>query len=87
MSKGEKIPSSVSPQAVTLAVRPWQQIGIDAVGPLPKTHRGNEYIIDVVCHFTRFIEGWPAPSIDMIWMSFKAVLTEWYVDMVYLKEW
>ena len=71
--KVKRTPVSVLPQAVTLAVRPWQQIGIDAVGPLPKTHRENEYIIDVVCHFTRFVEGWPAPSIDMISIS-KAVI-------------
>ena len=43
------------------------------VGPLPITHRGNQYIIDVVCHFTRFVEGWPAPEIDMISIS-KAVI-------------
>ena len=71
--KVKRGPVIVCPQTVTLATRPWQQIGIDAVGPLPITHRGNQYIIDVVCHFTRYVEGWPAPEIDMISIS-KAVI-------------
>ena len=65
--------TTISPQAVRLAVRPWQQLGIDAVGPLPKTHNNNEYIIDVVDHFTRYVEGWAAPEINMIDISKKLI--------------
>jgi transposase InsO family protein len=59
-------PSHVSPRPVHLPTRPWQILAIDAVGPLPKTKRGNEYIIDVVCCFTHYVEGWAVPSIDMV---------------------
>ena len=61
------------PQAVRLAVRPWQQIAIDAVGPLPVTKNNNQYIIDVVDHFTRYIEGWAVPEIDMASIA-KAII-------------
>lgn len=57
----------------TPATRPWQIIGIDVVGPLPTTNKGNVYIVDCVCHFTRYVEGWAVPSIDMISIA-KAVI-------------
>jgi hypothetical protein len=61
------------PMSVRLATRPWQQIGIDVTGPLPVTSRNNEYIVDVVCHFTRYVEGWAVPEINMVTIA-KAVI-------------
>jgi hypothetical protein len=66
-------PPHVAPRAVRLPTRPWQILAIDAVGPLPKTKKGNEYIIDVVCCFTHYVEGWAAPGIDMVSIS-RAVI-------------
>lgn len=66
-------PTHVAPQAVKLPTRPFQIIGIDAVGPLPTTKKGNQYVIDCVCHFIRFVEGWAVPSIDMVSIS-RAVI-------------
>jgi transposase InsO family protein len=40
---------NVSPQ------RPWQYVGIDVVGPLPRTNEGFEYLLTCVDWFT----GWP----------------------------
>jgi hypothetical protein len=38
---------------------PWQQIGIDITGPFPTTSRGNQYILVVMDHFTRWAEAFP----------------------------
>ena len=35
---------------------------IDLVGPLPKTDRGNIYIVSAIDHFTKWAEAAPLPS-------------------------
>jgi transposase InsO family protein len=42
---------------VSIASRPFQHIGVDIVGPLPTTRRGNVYILTIVDHFTRWAEA------------------------------
>ena len=34
--------------------RPWQKVAIDLVGPLPRTKRGNQWILVLSNHFTRW---------------------------------
>ncbi|CAF1183413.1 unnamed protein product [Didymodactylos carnosus] len=41
---------------------PWYTIGIDITGPLPRTKRGNEYILVVVDYFTKWVELFPSPN-------------------------
>ncbi|CAF5213997.1 unnamed protein product, partial [Rotaria magnacalcarata] len=38
---------------------PWNTLGIDITGPLPKTRRGNIYILVVIDYFTKWIELFP----------------------------
>ena len=38
------------------------QIGIDLVGPLPMTSRGNKYIITLVDYFSKWPEAEPLPD-------------------------
>ncbi|CAF1387294.1 unnamed protein product, partial [Didymodactylos carnosus] len=38
---------------------PWHTIGVDLTGPLPKTPRGNTYILVVVDYFTKWAEFFP----------------------------
>jgi hypothetical protein len=40
---------------------PFYQIGIDFVGPLPKTEQGNKYIIVAMDYFTKWPEARPVP--------------------------
>ena len=40
----------------------WNQIGIDIVGPLPETVRGNKYIITVTDYFSKWPEAGPLPD-------------------------
>lgn len=50
----------------------WKQIGIDLVGPLPETERGNKYIITGTDHFSK----WPnaAPLQDKTALSVAVFL-------------
>ena len=36
------------------AGRPWQKLAVDLVGPMPVTHRGNQWILVLTDHFTRW---------------------------------
>ncbi|CAF5188296.1 unnamed protein product, partial [Rotaria sp. Silwood1] len=42
---------------------PWHTVGIDITGPLPKTRRGNRFILVVVDYFTKWVELFPLQSI------------------------
>lgn len=40
----------------------WHRIGIDLVGPLPETSRGNKYLITCTCYFSKWPEAAPLKS-------------------------
>lgn len=42
---------------------PWNTVGIDLTGPLPKTRRGNIYILVVIDYFTKWVELFPLANI------------------------
>ena len=39
-----------------------ERIAIDVVGPLPKTERGNVYILSVTDYFTKLVQGYEMPD-------------------------
>lgn len=41
---------------------PIDRIGIDVIGPLPKTKRGNRFLLVIGDHFTRWMEVYPLPD-------------------------
>lgn len=41
---------------------PMQRIHIVIVGPLPRTRRGNRYIVTVQCSFTKWVEAFAIPN-------------------------
>ena len=45
-----------------MAGRPWQLVAIDLVGPMPKTKDGNQWILVVSDHFTRWCDGLAIPD-------------------------
>lgn len=57
-------PNQVVPQAPLIPIpvlgKPFEQILIDCVGPLPKTRSGNSYLLMLICRSTRFPEAIPS---------------------------
>ena len=51
-------------QPLPVPLQPFDTIGIDFVGPFPKTQRGNDYICTVVCHLTGFTHLIPCRKDD-----------------------
>lgn len=43
----------------TPVTRPFQKVALDIVGPLPKTHAGNQYIFTFQDHFSKYPEAFP----------------------------
>ncbi len=41
---------------------PWDTLAIDYIGPLPKTARGNKYILVMTDHFTKYVEVVAVPN-------------------------
>ncbi|XP_066946102.1 uncharacterized protein [Macrobrachium rosenbergii] len=61
-------PNEVIPPAPlkTIAIphEPFSKVVIDCVGPLPKTRKGNQYLLTVMCPTTRFPIAIPLPNIS-----------------------
>ena len=47
----------------------WKQIGIDLVGPLPCSDKGNKYIIVVTDYFTKWPEACASPTKEAIYVA------------------
>ena len=41
---------------------PLDRVGIDILGPLPLTQRGNKYILVATDYFTKWVEAFPVPD-------------------------
>ena len=41
---------------------PMERVALDIMGPLPKTTRGNKYVLVVGDYFTKWIEAYPMPN-------------------------
>ena len=51
-------------EPIPVVDEPFRKIEIDCVGPLPRTRRGNEYLLTIMCVSTRFPEAIPLRSIN-----------------------
>lgn len=40
----------------------WHQVGVDLIGPLTETPRGNKYIITLTDYFSKWAEAGPLPD-------------------------
>ena len=44
--------------------RPFTKVGLDIIGPLPQTNKGNQYIIVLVDYLTKWVEADPLSTIE-----------------------
>ena len=51
---------------IPVCSEPFSQVIIDCVGPLPKTKSGNQYLLTIMCRFTRFPKAIPLRNIPRI---------------------
>ena len=58
--KFDKFTAELHPVPVTSDV--WHTIGVDLIGPLPTTPRGNKYIMTVSCYFSKWPEATALPD-------------------------
>ncbi len=59
-SKFDKATAELHPIPVHDEV--WHTIGVDLIGPLPETSRGNKYIMTVSCFFSKWPEATALPD-------------------------
>ena len=51
-------------QPINVPSEPFSKIIVDCVGPLPKTKKGNQYLLTVMCPTTRYPEAFPLKNIS-----------------------
>ncbi|XP_066987487.1 uncharacterized protein [Macrobrachium rosenbergii] len=51
-------------QPISVPKQPFEKIIIDCVGPMPKTRKGNEYLLTVLCPTTRYPIAMPIKNIN-----------------------
>ncbi len=49
---------------IPVVEEPFSKVVIDCVGPLPRTRRGNQYLLTIMCMSSRFPEAIPLRSIN-----------------------
>ena len=59
-SKFDKFSAELHPIPVKDEV--WHTIGVDLIGPLPETQKGNKYIMTVSCLFSKWPEATALPD-------------------------
>ena len=50
---------------------PWERMAIDILGPLPKTYKGNRYLMVVEDYFTKWTEAIPIKDMEAITVAQK----------------
>ena len=76
----------------------WTQVGMDLVGPLPVTSRGNKYIITLTDYFSKWAEAAPLPDktaagVAQFMYSVSACILYWIhislviIFIVYVSTW
>lgn len=60
--EGIKKPVKAGMIPLPLKTHPFQRIAMDLVGPLPRSKRGNRYILTIVDYVTRYLEAIALPS-------------------------
>jgi len=63
IGKANQRPKVAPLKPIPVAKEPFSHVIIDCVGPLPKTKKGNQYLLAIMCGSTRFPEDIPLQNI------------------------
>ena len=59
---------------------PLERVAMDIVGPLPRTQRGNRYILTVVYNFTKHTEAYALPDLEAVTIA-RVFLNEFILPL------
>ena len=62
-----------APMCQYLVGAPWERVAIDILGPLPRTNKGNRYLMIVGDYFTKWKEAIPIPDAEAATVAQKFV--------------
>uniref|UniRef100_A0A0G4I3M0 Integrase catalytic domain-containing protein n=1 Tax=Chromera velia CCMP2878 TaxID=1169474 RepID=A0A0G4I3M0_9ALVE len=68
-------PKSRNPQTLPVPSQPFQRVGIDVVGPVPMSRRGNRFMFVIMCALTRWPEVFALPEVPA-WKVAKILFEE-----------
>ena len=63
--------------------REWYQVGIDLIGPLQQSKKGNKYIAVMVDYFTKWVEASPIPDKTAKTVAHYIYSVSIYFDKIY----
>ena len=49
-------------QPIPVQPKVWHQVGMDIIGPMPETPKGNKFIVTLIDYFTKWAEAAPLPD-------------------------
>ena len=61
-NRHKSIKRNKAPLQMIYSEAPFERVAMDIVGPMPRTMRGNLYILIVVDHFTKYVKAYPLPD-------------------------
>src|ERR1700720_3861665 len=71
---GRKNPQqNIMPKAKIVVSKAWDCVGVDVLGPFPKSDRGNVYVIIFIDYLTRWVEAFAIPNQTAITCATKLV--------------
>ena len=63
--KSKDIPKKIGfYRSVPLGENPWERVGINILGPLKMSKKGNSYVVVLTDYFTRWADAFAGPAID-----------------------
>ena len=63
--KNKRKQKKILPQPMSIPTGPWTHIAVDYIGPLPKTNKGNEYILTVIDRQSKYVEAFATQNNDV----------------------
>ncbi|XP_068245448.1 uncharacterized protein [Palaemon carinicauda] len=64
VGKAQHDPKVVPLQPIEVLGEPFERLVLDCVGPLPRSSKGNEYLLTIMCSATRFPEAIPLRTVS-----------------------